>query len=65
VHVVIFQATDYNIYKSLRKQDWGDLGEDSIPPLQLLDYLKTTKKNNPGEIPFVKLDELCVPEWHR
>jgi hypothetical protein len=59
----IIQAEDYDIYKRLGDVDIGDLPSNSVPCLELLDFLKTRKKENPDEVPYVCLRKYCVPSW--
>ena len=59
------QASDYKINDGLKSIRLQDIGTTMMPPLPLLEFLKTSLKSEPNIIHFVDLPKLCVPDWSR
>ena len=57
------KLADFKVWDRLEKQDFSDVQDISVPPLELLNFLKDRRVANDREVPFVNLKELCVPEW--
>jgi hypothetical protein len=63
VELLAYQLEDHKVWKKLKEVDLEDIDDTSVPPLDLLNYLKDRKEANPKEVPYVELMTLCVPEW--